>query len=259
MCVYGAVLGACALGASIALAAWSAPLNGPPTCASGNPGCDAPVNVGATAQTKSGSLTVSGSGSSITAPQFCIGASCITTWPSGGGGGLSGSGSANYIPMWGSDGTSLTNSTLSDSGGILEHTGPAANWAMEINWPPSAAPEYGILVGNSEYGYSQFQNVAGYVTELANSSWGVYTNGNITAANYYIDGAYPIYGSGGMYSLGYNGSSYACTPGYASAVNPFTGTCSCLPGYTAALAAGILKNTIPSPGGLTEIYYCYIT
>lgn len=41
-----------------------------------------PINVSATAQTKSGGLTVG----SITAPQHCIGASCITSWPAGGGG-----------------------------------------------------------------------------------------------------------------------------------------------------------------------------
>jgi len=50
-----------ALGANYLYAAWSGPPSGtPPTCPAGYAGCDAPVNVGANAQTKTGDLTVSG-------------------------------------------------------------------------------------------------------------------------------------------------------------------------------------------------------
>ena len=50
-----------ALGANYLYAAWSGPPSGtPPTCPAGYAGCDAPVNVGATTQTKTGDLTVSG-------------------------------------------------------------------------------------------------------------------------------------------------------------------------------------------------------
>ncbi|MDO8600024.1 MAG: hypothetical protein Q7R73_00175 [bacterium] len=45
---------------------------------------------------------------------FCINASCITSWPAGGGG-LSGSGSTNYISKW-TGGTSLGNSIIFDTG-----------------------------------------------------------------------------------------------------------------------------------------------
>jgi len=38
------------------LAAWTAPLATPPNCTSGNPGCDAPVNIGPTGQSKQGGL-----------------------------------------------------------------------------------------------------------------------------------------------------------------------------------------------------------
>jgi hypothetical protein len=73
--------------ASTVFAQWSAPLNGPPTCISGNPGCDAPLNVSSTGQTKAGNLTALGlsATSLILSPEFCIGSSCITSWPSGGG------------------------------------------------------------------------------------------------------------------------------------------------------------------------------
>ncbi len=40
------------------LAAWTAPLASPPTCATGNPGCDAPINMGSLPQIKYGSLKV---------------------------------------------------------------------------------------------------------------------------------------------------------------------------------------------------------
>lgn len=55
--------------------AWIAPTATPP---SGN--VSAPINTSATAQTKTGGLTVG----SITAPSHCIGASCLTAWPTGG-------------------------------------------------------------------------------------------------------------------------------------------------------------------------------
>lgn len=40
------------------LADWTAPTSTPPACPAGSPGCDAPINVSGTAQTKLGSLTV---------------------------------------------------------------------------------------------------------------------------------------------------------------------------------------------------------
>ncbi len=53
------------LGGGLALAlslnyvlAWTGPQNTPPTCPAGQVGCDAPVNIGTTAQNKNGSLTV---------------------------------------------------------------------------------------------------------------------------------------------------------------------------------------------------------
>ncbi|MDO8492131.1 MAG: hypothetical protein Q7S34_00630 [bacterium] len=38
------------------LQAWTGPLSSPPTCTPGNPGCDAPINVSATTQTKTGPI-----------------------------------------------------------------------------------------------------------------------------------------------------------------------------------------------------------
>ena len=61
--------------------AWTAAPSSPP-----NGNVSAPLNVGATAQTKSGSLTAS----QFTAPTYCIGTSCISAWPAAGGGGTGG-------------------------------------------------------------------------------------------------------------------------------------------------------------------------
>ena len=61
---------------------------------------------------------------------FCIGTSCITSWPSGGG--ISGSGTTNYIAKW-TGSTSLGNSIIYDNGtnvGIGTTT-PSAK--LEIN------------------------------------------------------------------------------------------------------------------------------
>ncbi|MBP6858362.1 MAG: hypothetical protein KBC33_00855 [Candidatus Pacebacteria bacterium] len=57
--VLGFVLGATALSA---LAAWTAPASTPPNCTSGQPGCDAPLHVGSSLQTKLGQLSLNSSG-----------------------------------------------------------------------------------------------------------------------------------------------------------------------------------------------------
>jgi len=50
------------LGVSYAYANFTSPLHTPPTCLTGEPGCDAPINVGSNSQTKSGTLTLGGLG-----------------------------------------------------------------------------------------------------------------------------------------------------------------------------------------------------
>ncbi|HVV14822.1 MAG TPA: hypothetical protein VHD55_00185 [Candidatus Paceibacterota bacterium] len=104
------LLAALVLLGSAALADWTAPVAAPPTCASGNQGCDAPINVSATAQTKTGNLTIGSGGTNVlisatgyiwptilnvgstypTTPppnSICLSGSCITAWSQAGGGG----------------------------------------------------------------------------------------------------------------------------------------------------------------------------
>ena len=57
------------------LHAWTGPQSSAPTCATGQTGCDAPLNVGTTNQTKSGGLTVGGGagGFAVLASQYIQG------------------------------------------------------------------------------------------------------------------------------------------------------------------------------------------
>jgi len=56
--IVGLSLGAFAISVFAQTGTWTAPLAGPPDCISGNPGCDAPLNVSSTLQKKLGSLKV---------------------------------------------------------------------------------------------------------------------------------------------------------------------------------------------------------
>lgn len=91
---------------------WTAPPSTPPTCPTSTPGCNAPLHIGADAQTKLGGVVLGsglpGTGMALYVPTgrvgignssptqkldvtgyikastgFCIGSSCITSWPSG--------------------------------------------------------------------------------------------------------------------------------------------------------------------------------
>lgn len=114
------------IAAAVAVYAFSEPVGGPPTGGSVTP----PVNTGSTAQVKSGDLTVNNftaTGNITTSlgtvfgnivkgnTQLCIGADCRTAWPSGGGGGLSGTGATNYLTKW-TGAASLAGSRVQDDG-----------------------------------------------------------------------------------------------------------------------------------------------
>ena len=75
------VFAAIILVAGIAYAVWIEPTTAPPN---GNVG--APINTSSTAQTKAGGFTAETlTAATVTGTtQFCLGASCITAWPSGG-------------------------------------------------------------------------------------------------------------------------------------------------------------------------------
>ena len=117
--------------------AWTEPTTAPPN---GNVG--APINTSSTAQTKAGGFTAETlTAATVTGTtQFCLGASCITAWPSGGDGG--------YVPP--------------------AYVPPACECSVDsgleiLEWYPCGAT-YGTCVG---YPYL----VPGYIYACINGSW----------------------------------------------------------------------------------------
>ena len=77
------------------------------------------VGIGTTNPTQkldvNGSLNVSGTSAKVYTPEICLAGNCQTTWPGGGGGNITGSGSANYVTKW-QNATNLGNSVMQDDG-----------------------------------------------------------------------------------------------------------------------------------------------
>src|SRR3989338_2497324 len=63
--LFGLVLGLTLAAGLTVYATWSPPTAAPPGCTAGNPGCDAPINVGSEEQRKAGSLVVEGEFSTL--------------------------------------------------------------------------------------------------------------------------------------------------------------------------------------------------
>lgn len=206
-----------ALLAAGAVAAYTGPLSTPPNCTSGNPGCDAPINVSATAQTKSGSLT---SGTSITAPQFCIGASCITSWVGSGQWTTNGS---NIYYSAGSVGIG----TAAPSGKLDSESNGGATWAGLFNYNGGAP-----LGANGIWTHG--------------TSYALYADGPVYAASYYV-GSKRQYPFGGTFGWSYYGT---CT-----FANYYTGYCGCPNAYVASLDINYWGN--PATGYGTYQYFCY--
>jgi len=118
----GGLATAVALSFALGVLAWTGPATSPP---SGN--ASAPLNTGSTNQIKSGNITTAGlsatgaivSGGTVWSPQYCFngGTNCITSWPTGNAGTITGTGSAvvnSVVKFTGA--SSIGNSLIYDNG-----------------------------------------------------------------------------------------------------------------------------------------------
>jgi Chaperone of endosialidase len=139
----------------------------------------------------------------VNATGYCInGANCINTWPSGGGG-MSGSGTTNYIPVF-NGATSLTNSIIQQSGSSIGI---------------GKTPSYNLDVAGTVYA-SSYIYAAGTVysngTAVCQSNG---TNCPASSSQWTTQSGYGLYYTGGSVGIGVTSPGYTLQVGgtvYAS-------------------------------------------
>ena len=196
--------------ASYAFADWSAPLTSPPTCTSGKPGCDAPINISNVAQYKLGDLGVNG----ITVNTFSTLSGALQL-------GITGAATGSVLQSTDASGTArwVATSTLglggSSGGGNASHLVVAFQTPGTFSW---TAP-----VG---------------VTSVVVETWGA---GGGSAAWRYNQGNYAMPGGNGGYAKG----SYSVTPNSVYTIKVGTGG----NGIVATVPGGNGNNGGPSSFG----------
>ncbi len=193
-------IGIVAVGAAGAALAWTGPLSSAPNCSSGNPGCDAPLNVGSTGQTKNGSLTLNGGGSVALTTNS-------SNWGINGYGssGIYGQGTSGV----GVEGVNSNGNTWGGyfTGGYGAYGQGAGGFGLE-GYSTGYIGVYGRTDANSYgvYGYAPVSGGVGVRGDGASNSWGGYFTGGygLHAANtsgYYAqlaNGGYSLYGNGSL-------------------------------------------------------------
>ncbi len=150
--------------------------------------------------------------------QFCIGASCINSWPVGGGGTITGGGTANYIPKLTSV-TAIGNSQIFDNGTNvgIGTAAPAAKLSVggngQAGWSIYGYGGTGVVgqgSGVSSQGVYGFnQNTTGGAGVVGQGLTGVWGDAQNRATGIGVYGT-AISGTGGYFT---SGSGYALITG----------------------------------------------
>src|SRR3989344_2268107 len=167
-----------------AVVAWTGPTGTAP-----NNNAPAPINTTATTQTKTGILS---SGDSFVAPnmtanQFCIGTSCVTSWGQAGG-------SATWASVTGKPYAFNQSADVGAGpsfGGSLTVGGQSVCLANGTNCPAGAAPAWAAITGKP-YSFNQSADIGA----------------SPTFGDPYVNNWLRINGSGGMYWQAYGGGWY---------------------------------------------------
>jgi hypothetical protein len=151
------------------------------------------------------SLTVSGTSSKITVPQYCIGVSCISSWPTSG---VGGSGTAGTVPVFTGTGTTVGNSAIQSGAQTIGiNRAPDTNYSIITD----TTHQYGIsATGTDAGGYFYDANNTG-IAALAQGNYGVSGYGN-SASN--SAGGYFANSGGAPFMPGATGYAYIGMPDY---------------------------------------------
>ena len=209
--------------------AWTGPTTAPP-----NGNVSPPLNTSATSQVKTGNITTNG-GLNTTAQVYANVPAGYGNWSVVGQGG-------NYGGYFKGSAYGVYGDSESNAGVM----GVSANYIAVRGINTSGNHWAGYFEGG--YGVHT-QNTAGYYTQLANSSYGVLTNGDIC-----ISGGSCLSQLAGANAGHKFGGGYNMVGGNCYIANNFTGGCSC-PGF--APNSQMITNQNDRGGTWFTSYTCY--
>jgi hypothetical protein len=218
----------------VTVSAWTGPLQSPPGCTSGNPGCDAPINVGAAAQIKNGTVGVNG---------IAVFGNTI----------LSGTNSAGFAYLNFGTTAGTSGYGIWDNGGTLEFKNSGGSWQTLNSSGYWTAGSNGIYYNGGNVGIGTVTpgstlDVAGKVNANSETGAGGFTStgnyGGTGSAAYFPSGLWSNGASAWIYGNVYtNGNIYTVGTGYY--LNP--GATSVLSGLTVGGSAVCTANGTNCP------------
>jgi hypothetical protein len=164
-------------GFATAVGAWTGPQNTPPTCVSGQAGCDAPLNVGTGSQVKNGALSVNAI--SVYGDVLIDGAA--TTY-------------FNFGPT-----VSVNGYGIRDNNGVMEVKDLNGGW---YRFATSSANGAGVITGGTANYVAKYSSATA-LTESIITDTGTRVGVATTSPSQEFSVTGDIYASGNMYAAGY--------------------------------------------------------